>query len=85
MPACDRRSALHLALGLAFHPEYAALCDLREMLFPEVPVRALTATADKLTRVDIAVRLFAHNVGQSVLGFNRSNIRSTVEKKGDWR
>ena len=70
--------------GPAFRPEYAALCDLREM-FPEVPLMALTATADELTRVEIADRLFADKVEQFVLGFNRPNLRLTVEKKRDWK
>ena len=70
--------------GPAFRPEYAALCDLREM-FPEVPLMALTATADELTRVEITDRLFADKVEQFVLGFNRPNLRLTVEKKRDWR
>ena len=54
-------------------------------MFPEVPLMALTATADELTRVKITDRLFADKVEQFVLGFNRPNLRLTVEKKRDWR
>src|SRR5215510_81687 len=42
--------------GPAFRPEYEALSRLRNV-FPNVPIAALTATADKATRTDIAARL----------------------------
>ncbi len=70
--------------GPAFRPEYAALSRLRG-LFPGVPVVALTATADEVTRADIADRLFDGRVEQFVLGFDRPNIRLTVEAKQDWK
>ena len=44
--------------GPAFRPEYEALSRLRD-LFPNVPIIALTATADEVTRADIAAQLFA--------------------------
>ena len=44
--------------GPAFRPEYADLTRLKE-LFPETPVAAFTATADEITREDIADKLFA--------------------------
>ena len=69
--------------GPAFRPEYENLCRLRE-LFPGVPVAALTATADELTREDIAGKLFGGRVEQFVLGFDRPNIRLTVQTKHDW-
>src|ERR1700684_1527220 len=43
--------------GPAFRPDYEALSRLRELL-PDVPIMALTATADENTRADIAARLF---------------------------
>ena len=43
--------------GPAFRPEYEDLTRLKT-LFPEVPIAALTATADEVTRSDIAARLF---------------------------
>ena len=70
--------------GPAFRPEYEDLCRLHE-LFPGVPVAALTATADEVTRDDIADKLFGGRADQFVLGFDRPNIRLTVEMKRDWK
>ena len=71
--------------GPAFRPEYGDLCQLRHR-FPGVPIVALTATADELTRADIAEKLFGGNVEQHVLGFDRPNISLAVEKKKrDWK
>jgi ATP-dependent DNA helicase RecQ len=66
--------------GHDFRPEYAALGSLRER-FPNIPIIALTATADAQTRDDI-VRVL--NLGQAkrhVTGFDRPNIRYTVLEK----
>ena len=70
--------------GPAFRPEYADLCRLRT-LFPGVPLAALTATADEVTRDDIVDKLFGGAVEQFVLGFDRPNIRLAVEMKRDWK
>jgi ATP-dependent DNA helicase RecQ len=70
--------------GPAFRPEYQDLTRLRE-IFPGIPVAALTATADELTRQDIAVQLFDGDVETIVLGFDRPNIKLTVEMKGRWK
>jgi len=70
--------------GPAFRPEYEALSRLRHV-FPNVPIAALTATADEATRADIAARLFADNADTVVLGFDRPNIKLTVETKHDWK
>ena len=70
--------------GPSFRPEYAALSDLGTV-FPSVPVAALTASADKVTRDDIVVKLFGGRVEQFVLGFDRPNIRLSVEPKGNWK
>ena len=70
--------------GPAFRPEYADLCRLRE-LFPGIPLIALTATADEVTRDDIVERLFDGRVEQFVLGFDRPNITLTVEMKRNWK
>ena len=70
--------------GPAFRPEYADLRRLRE-LFPVVPIAALTATADEVTRNDIAEKLFGGEVEQFVLGFDRPNIALAVGMKRDWK
>ena len=70
--------------GPAFRPEYEALCQLRDQ-FPKIPITALTATADKVTREDIAKRLFGGKVKQFVLGFDRPNIRLSVDIKRNWK
>ena len=70
--------------GPSFRPEYEDLCRLRD-LFPRVPIAALTATADAVTRRDIAQRLFGGEVESIVLGFDRPNIRLSVEMKHDWK
>ena len=68
--------------GPAFRPEYEALARLN-VLFPAVPIAALTATADEATRADIAARLFGGPVDMLVQGFDRPNIKLTVESKND--
>lgn len=70
--------------GPSFRPEYEDLCRLRH-LFPGVPIAALTATADAITREDIGERLFGGEVESFVLGFDRPNIRLAVEMKRDWK
>lgn len=70
--------------GPAFRPEYQALTQLGE-LFADAPIAALTATADELTRADIARQLFGDNVETFVLGFDRPNISLTVEPKREWK
>ena len=66
--------------GPAFRPEYAALSALRPR-FPDVPILALTATADAVTRDDIAARLLSPDAAQFVAGFDRPNIRLAVEPR----
>jgi len=68
--------------GPAFRPEYEALAQLRDA-FPRVPIIALTATADEVTRSDIAARLFDGRAETVVLGFDRPNIKLTVQPKHD--
>ena len=70
--------------GPSFRPEYADLARLRE-LFPGVPIAALTATADALTRRDIAEKLFGGDAKTVVLGFDRPNIALAVSPKRQWK
>ena len=70
--------------GPSFRPEYDDLRRLRAF-FPGVPIAALTATADEVTREDIAGKLFGGDVEQFVLGFDRPNITLAVEMKRDWK
>jgi ATP-dependent DNA helicase RecQ len=66
--------------GHDFRPEYVQLGRLRR-LFPQVPMIALTATADKQTREDVVHRLGLGEAGIFVSGFDRPNIRYTVLEK----
>jgi ATP-dependent DNA helicase RecQ len=52
-------------------------------VFPDVPIIAVTATADEATRTDIAARLFAERVETLVLGFDRPNIKLAIAAKQD--
>ena len=70
--------------GPAFRPEYEDLNRLKT-LFPNIPIAALTATADKVTRKDIATRLFNGDAKIFVTGFDRPNIKLSVAGKQDWR
>jgi ATP-dependent DNA helicase RecQ len=70
--------------GHDFRPEYLGLNVLHER-FPEVPRIALTATADELTRREIAQRLDLKTARQFAASFDRPNIRYTVVEKADSR
>ena len=66
--------------GHDFRPEYAQLSKLKRH-FPDVPLIALTATADKLVKKDIIERLGLIGSELFVSSFNRPNIFYAVEPK----
>ena len=59
--------------GHDFRPDYRRLADLPEY-FPAARFAAFTATADAITRQDIADRLFGGKVREFVAGFDRPNL-----------
>nr|WP_321462347.1 DNA helicase RecQ [uncultured Cohaesibacter sp.] len=76
--------------GPSFRPDYEGLTRLTDF-FPGTPIAALTATADEATREDIAEKLFPRTPdgrrdGKVIVsGFDRPNIRLSVQLRKDWK
>ena len=66
--------------GHDFRPEYAMIGQLKA-LFPQVPMMALTATADHATQQDILHRLNLQQPKINISSFDRPNIRYNLVEK----
>ena len=69
--------------GHDFRPEYLVLGQLKKQ-FPSVPIIALTATADSLTKTDIIQKLEVKDYTVYENSFNRPNISYYIKQKKNY-
>lgn len=70
--------------GHDFRPEYVKLSYLKQC-FPDVPLMALTATADEPTRKDIVDKLKLSKAKHFISSFDRPNIKYQIVPKTNGR
>ncbi len=68
--------------GHEFRKDYTRLGELKER-FPDVPVIALTATADAKTRIDITNQLHMNAPAVFISSFDRPNIKYMILERSD--
>ncbi len=69
--------------GHDFRPEYRRLREMMDIINPEIPVIALTATATPKVQSDILKNLILRNPNVLISSFNRTNLFYEIQPKID--